>query len=203
MNPYYVTPKDQLKRAIDGIRVELRERLTELSEGERVLEAQRLEQRTMFDLEMLEEMGRCAGVENYSRHLTGRTAGQPPPTLVDYFADDFLIFVDESHQTVPQVGAMYRGDQSRKINLVDYGFRLPSARDNRPLTFQEFEDHDNQVIFVSATPGDYELEVCEGLVTEQVIRPTGLLDPTVEVRPAGVDKGALLRRAVVRWRRRR
>lgn len=180
---HYVTPKDQLKRAIDGIRVELRERLTELSEGERVLEAQRLEQRTMFDLEMLEEMGRCAGVENYSRHLTGRTAGQPPPTLVDYFADDFLIFVDESHQTVPQIRAMYKGDRSRKQTLVEHGFRLPSALDNRPLRFEEWALRAKQTIYVSATPGNYELEKTEGVVVEQLIRPTGLLDPEIEVRP--------------------
>ena len=180
---HYVTPKDKLRSAIDGIRVELKERLTELNDGDRVLESQRLEQRTMFDLEMLEEMGRCAGVENYSRHLTGRRGGQPPPTLVDYFADDFLIFVDESHQTMPQIRAMSKGDRSRKQTLVDHGFRLPSALDNRPLRFEEWEERATQTIYVSATPGAYELEKTEGVVIEQLIRPTGLLDPEIEVRP--------------------
>ncbi|MGB1700372.1 MAG: excinuclease ABC subunit UvrB, partial [Nannocystaceae bacterium] len=180
---HYVTPQEQLRKAIEGVRVELQERLTELRDGDRLLEAQRLEQRTMFDLEMLEEMGRCAGVENYSRHLTGRLAGQPPPTLVDYFADDFLIFVDESHQTIPQVRAMFKGDRSRKETLVEHGFRLPSALDNRPLRFEEWEARAKQTIYVSATPGDYELEKTQGVIVEQLIRPTGLLDPQIEVRP--------------------
>src|SRR5690606_17880196 len=150
---------------------------------EQLLEAQRLEQRTMFDLEMLEQMGRCAGVENYSRHLTGRGPGEPPPTLLDYFADDFMVFVDESHASIPQVRSMIRGDRSRKQTLVDHGFRLPSALDNRPLSFEEWEQRTPQICHVSATPGDYELDKTQGVVTEQLIRPTGLLDPEIELRP--------------------
>jgi excinuclease ABC subunit B len=169
--------------AIDGIKVELRERLQELSANMKLVEKQRLEQRTMFDLEMLEQMGHCTGIENYSRHLSGRKPGEPPPTLIDYFPKDYLLLVDESHQTVPQVQSMYRGDRSRKETLVEYGFRLPSALDNRPLKFEELEERATQVIYVSATPGDYELKKCEGVVVEQVIRPTGLLDPEIEVRP--------------------
>ena len=180
---HYVTPQEQLRRAIAGIRDELGERLPQFRANERLLEAQRLEQRTMFDLEMLEEMGRCAGVENYSRHLTGRRAGEPPPTLVDYFADDFLVFIDESHQTVPQIRAMYKGDRSRKETLVEHGFRLPSALDNRPLRFEEWETRAKQTIYVSATPGNYELEKTHGEVIQQLIRPTGLLDPEIEIRP--------------------
>jgi excinuclease ABC subunit B len=181
---HYVTPRERLLAAIDGIRVELDERLDDLSRREKLLEAQRLSQRTLFDLEMLTELGYCQGIENYSRHLTGREPGEPPPTLLDYFPRDFLCIIDESHQTVPQVGGMYHGDRSRKQTLVDFGFRLPSALDNRPLTFEEFEERIHQVLFVSATPGPYELERCDGEVVEQVIRPTGLLDPQVEIRSA-------------------
>jgi excinuclease ABC subunit B len=180
---HYVTPASQLVRAIDEIKIELRDRLQELSGAMKLVEKQRLEQRTMFDLEMLEQMGHCNGIENYSRHLSGRKPGEPPPTLMDYFPSDYLLFVDESHQTVPQVASMYKGDRARKETLVEYGFRLPSALDNRPLKFEEWEDRVNQVIYVSATPGDYELKKCEGVVVEQVIRPTGLLDPEIEVRP--------------------
>src|SRR6516165_7108960 len=171
---HYVTPASQLLRAIEQIKVELRERLQELSAGMKLVEKQRLEQRTMFDIEMLEQMGHCSGIENYSRHLSGRTAGEPPPTLIDYFPKDYLLFVDESHQTVPQVQSMYRGDRSRKETLVEFGFRMPSALDNRPLKFEEWEDRVSQVVYVSATPGDYELQKCKGVVVQQVIRPTGL-----------------------------
>jgi excinuclease ABC subunit B len=181
---HYVTPREQLLAAIAGIRTELDERVAELRAKDKLLEAQRLSQRTLFDLEMLTELGYCQGIENYSRHLTGRSAGEPPPTLLDYFPRDFLCIIDESHVTVPQVGGMFHGDRSRKQTLVEYGFRLPSALDNRPLTFDEFEDRVQQVLFVSATPGPYELAQCAGEVVEQVIRPTGLLDPQVEVRPA-------------------
>jgi excinuclease ABC subunit B len=189
---HYVTKPDQLKRAVDTIREELRARLTELRSEAKLLEAQRLEQRTMYDLELLEEMGFCPGIENYSRHLTGRHAGEPPPTLLNYFPPDFLMFIDESHVTVPQIGGMYRGDRSRKETLVEFGFRLPSALDNRPLNFQEFESLVTQVVYVSATPGDYELERAEGDVVEQLIRPTGLTDPEVIVRPAGEQVDDLL-----------
>ncbi len=180
---HYVTPGSRMRRAIEGIKVELQERLTDLRGGMKLLEAQRLEQRTMFDLEMMQEMGRCAGIENYSRHLTGLDPGQPPPTLIDYFPDDFLMVVDESHQTISQIGAMYRGDRARKENLVDHGFRLPSAMDNRPLKFEEWEQRIGQSVFMSATPGNYELEKTGGSVVEQIIRPTGLLDPPIEIRP--------------------
>ncbi len=180
---HYVTPGSRLRKAIEGIKVELQWRLQELRDKMKLLEAQRLEQRTMFDLEMLQEMGRCAGIENYSRHLTGRKEGEPPPTLLDYFPDDYLTIVDESHQTISQVGAMFRGDRSRKETLVEHGFRLPSALDNRPLKFEEWEERLGQVIFMSATPGDYELEKTGGVFVEQIVRPTGLLDPEVEVRP--------------------
>jgi excinuclease ABC subunit B len=180
---HYVTPGARLRRAITGIQDELQVQLQSLRQGEKLLEAQRLEQRTMFDIEMMQEMGRCAGIENYSRHLTGRKPGQAPPTLIDYFPDDFLMVVDESHQTISQVSAMYRGDRSRKETLVDHGFRLPSAMDNRPLKFEEWEQRIGQAVFMSATPGDYELEKTGGAVIEQIIRPTGLLDPPIEVRP--------------------
>jgi excinuclease ABC subunit B len=179
---HYVTPQAQLRRAIESIREELRERLDFFDKEGRFLEKQRLEQRTLYDLEMMEQMGFCSGIENYSRHLSGRKQGEPPPTLIDYFPNDFLIVIDESHQTVPQLQAMYRGDRARKETLVDYGFRLPSALDNRPLKFEEFEDHVRQVIYVSATPGEYEVEKSQGVVVEQLIRPTGLTDPEVEVR---------------------
>ncbi|MDP7113853.1 MAG: hypothetical protein QGH45_17925, partial [Myxococcota bacterium] len=181
---HYVTPEDHLRVALGHVRDELGERLTLLRDQGRLLEAQRLEQRTLFDLESLEELGHCHGIENYSRHLTGRAEGEAPPTLLEYFPDDFVLFVDESHASIPQVGAMYKGDRSRKLTLVDHGFRLPSALDNRPLTFDEFNDQLNQIVFVSATPGDYELELTGGEVVEQVIRPTGLVDPEIEIRPA-------------------
>ncbi len=180
---HYVTPREQMKRAMETIRQELKERLKELRINGRLLEAQRLEQRTRFDLEMMEEIGFCKGIENYSRHITGRGAGEPPPTLIDYFPRDFLLFIDESHITVPQLNGMYHGDRSRKQNLVDYGFRLPSALDNRPLKFEEFETTVNQCLFVSATPADYELERSKGEIVEQIIRPTGLIDPKPTVRP--------------------
>ncbi|MEK9138255.1 MAG: excinuclease ABC subunit UvrB, partial [Bacteroidota bacterium] len=179
----FVTSKDTLARAFKGIEEELEERLTELRRQNKLVEAQRLEQRTRFDLEMMREVGYCSGIENYSRHIAGRPPGSRPACLFDYFPDDFLLVIDESHVTVPQIGGMYHGDRSRKLTLVDYGFRLPSALDNRPLTFDEWEQMMKQVIFVSATPGDYELEKSKGVVVEQVIRPTGLVDPEVEIRP--------------------
>jgi excinuclease ABC subunit B len=181
---HYVTNQDRMEKAIYGIRVELKERLIDLRAQNKLLEAQRLEQRTLYDLELLEEMGFCPGIENYSRHLTGREPGEPPPTLLNYFPPDFLLFIDESHVTVPQIGGMYRGDRSRKETLVEYGFRLPSALDNRPLNFAEFESATGQVIYVSATPARYEMERSGGTVVEQLIRPTGLTDPEVVVRPA-------------------
>ena len=181
---HYVSDKDNLQRAIVDIRDELQLRLAQLQEGNHLVEAQRLEQRTMLDLEMMEQMGYCSGIENYSRHLDGRSPGSAPATLLDYFPEDFLLFIDESHITVPQVGAMFKGDRSRKTTLVDYGFRLPSALDNRPLEFSEFLERIGQVVYVSATPGKWELERSQGIVAEQVIRPTGLIDPEVEVRPS-------------------
>ena len=181
---HYVTSRHTLQQAIAAIKEELKERLEELYSQGKLVEAQRLEERTMFDLEMMQELGYCSGIENYSRHLTGRKPGEPPPTLLDYFPDDWLLFIDESHIAIPQLKGMYRGDRSRKETLVEYGFRLPSALDNRPLCFEEFEEKINQVIYVSATPGDYELEKVGGEIVEQVIRPTGLLDPEVEIRPA-------------------
>ncbi len=189
---HYVTPSDRLRHAIEGIKVELRERLQELGDQMKLVEKQRLEQRALFDIEMLEQMGFCSGIENYSRHLTGRAPGEAPPTLVDYFPSDYLMFIDESHQTIPQLQAMYRGDRSRKETLVDYGFRLPSALDNRPLKFEEWEKRINQVVFVSATPGDWEVRRTEGVVVEQLIRPTGLLDPPIEVRPVASQVDDLL-----------
>ncbi len=201
---HYVTGGRSLARAIEGIKAELEERLAELERQGKLVEAQRLAERTLLDIEMLEETGRCLGIENYSRHLTGRAAGEPPPTLLDYFPEDYLLFIDESHQTIPQLQAMYRGDRSRKLTLVEYGFRLPSALDNRPLTFEEFEQRVGQVVFVSATPGDYELEKTGGEVVEQIVRPTGLLDPEIEVRPATNQVDDLygeIRRVVARgWR---
>jgi excinuclease ABC subunit B len=180
---HYVTPDAHRKRAIDSIREELLHWLPKLEKEGKLLEKQRLQQRTMYDLEMLEQMGFCHGIENYSRHLSGRKEGEPPPTLLDYFPDDFLVILDESHITVSQIGAMYRGDRSRKETLVAHGFRLPSALDNRPLQFSEWEERVGEVIHVSATPGDWEVEQASGVVVEQVIRPTGLLDPVVRVRP--------------------
>ena len=181
---HYVTGEDRMKQATQDIRLELKERLEVLHAEHKLLEAQRLEQRTLYDLELLEEMGFCPGIENYSRHLTGRKPGEPPPTLLSYFPDQFLLFIDESHVTVPQIGGMYRGDRSRKETLVEYGFRLPSALDNRPLNFAEFEACLDQIIYVSATPAHYELEKSRGGVVEQLIRPTGLTDPELVVRPA-------------------
>ncbi|TVQ87423.1 MAG: excinuclease ABC subunit UvrB [Deltaproteobacteria bacterium] len=184
---HYVTPKEKLERAIEGVRAELIQRLDELRDKGRLLESQRLEQRTLFDLEMLEELGRCKGIENYSRHLSGRDPGEPPPTLIEYFPKEWLLIVDESHVAIPQLGGMYRGDRARKETLVDFGFRLPSALDNRPLRFDEFESMVDKTVYVSATPGDYEVERSEGAIIEQIIRPTGLLDPSIEVRPASAQ----------------
>ena len=189
---HYATPEEQLKRAVSGIRKELGDRLRELSAEQKLVERQRIEQRTLYDMECIEQMGFCSGIENYSRHLTGRSAGEPPPTLIDYFPAETLMIIDESHQTVPQLQAMYRGDRSRKETLVDFGFRLPSALDNRPLRFDEWEERCTQVVYVSATPADYELERARGVLVEQIIRPTGLLDPVVEVRPAGNQVDDLL-----------
>jgi excinuclease ABC subunit B len=189
---HYVTGEERMKQAILGIRHELKDRLAELRGQHKLLEAQRLEQRTLYDLELLEEMGFCPGIENYSRHLTGRQPGEPPPTLLSYFPSDFLLFIDESHVTVPQIGGMYRGDRSRKETLVEYGFRLPSALDNRPLNFDEFVSMLNQTIYVSATPANYELERSERSVVEQLIRPTGLMDPAIVVRPARTQVDDLL-----------
>ena len=178
---HFVTSEDKMKRAIETIKEELKDRLQELKDQNKLLEAQRLEQRTNYDIEMLTETGFCSGVENYSRHLSGRKAGETPTTLMDFFGDDYLLVIDESHVTLPQVRAMYNGDRARKTTLVEYGFRLPSALDNRPLKFEEFEKKTDQIIYVSATPGDYELERAENKV-DQIIRPTGLLDPTIEIR---------------------
>ncbi len=181
---HYVTPEDHLSRAVAGIEAELAERLHQFSREEKILEAERLRQRTVYDLEMIRQMGFCSGIENYSRHLDGREPGQPPYTLLDYFPRNFLTFIDESHVTVPQLHGMYNGDFSRKSTLVTFGFRLPSALDNRPLRFEEFHDRVGQVIFVSATPAEYERRESRGAIVEQIIRPTGLVDPEVEVRPA-------------------
>ncbi len=189
---HYVTPEEHRRRAIESIRVELQEQLQTLQQEEKLLERQRLEQRTMFDLEMLEQMGFCQGIENYTRHLSGRKPGEPPPTLMDYFPDDFVVIIDESHQTIPQIGAMFKGDRARKTTLVEHGFRLPSAIDNRPLQFDEWEERAGQRIYVSATPGDYELDKSEGIFVEQVIRPTGLMDPPIEVRPVRTQVDDLL-----------
>ncbi len=182
-NSHYVTPREKLLAAQESIRAELGERLAALKAAGKLLEAQRLQQRTLFDLEMIQETGYCHGIENYSRHLTGRAPGMPPPTLMDYLPADALVIVDESHQTIPQVRGMFHGDRSRKQVLVDYGFRLPSALDNRPLTFDEFNERVGQVTYISATPGPYELQKAEGLIVEQLIRPTGLVDPEVLIRP--------------------
>ena len=183
-NSHYVTPRPTLIQAIQGIKAELKQRLDELNHAGRLLEAQRLEQRTLFDLEMMEATGACAGIENYSRYLTGRKPGEPPPTLFEYVPDNALVFVDESHVTVPQLGGMYRGDFRRKATLAEYGFRLPSCMDNRPLRFEEWDAMRPQTVCVSATPGPWEMEEAGGVFAEQVIRPTGLIDPPVDVRPA-------------------
>ena len=191
-NSHYVSAPETRRVAIQGIRAELLDRLQALNGQNKLLEAQRLEQRTTFDLEMLEQMGYCTGIENYSRWLSGRKPGDPPPCLIDYFPKDFLLVIDESHQTVSQIGSMYKGDRSRKETLVEYGFRLPSALDNRPLKFQEFEALCGQAVYVSATPAEYELQRAGGVVVEQIIRPTGLVDPAVEVRPVGSQVDDLL-----------
>ncbi len=180
---HYTTGEDSLKAAIKTIQEELRGRIKDLQTELKFLEAQRIEQRTYHDIEMIEQIGFCQGIENYSRHMTGRAEGEPPPTLIEYFPKDFITIIDESHITVPQIGGMYRGDRSRKMTLVNFGFRLPSALDNRPLNFQEFEKLMDKVVYVSATPANYELEKSEGLIIEQIIRPTGLIDPVIEVRP--------------------
>ena len=189
---HYVATRETLERAVESIRVELEERIRWFREQNMLLEAQRIEQRTFFDIEMMEEMGFCQGIENYSRHFDGRAAGEPPYTLIDYFPKDFLLIIDESHITVSQIGGMYRGDRSRKETLVNYGFRLPSALDNRPLNFREFSGKLNQAVYVSATPAEYELRKAGGVVVEQVIRPTGLLDPEIDVRPAAGQVDDLL-----------
>jgi excinuclease ABC subunit B len=189
---HYVTGRETLLKAVDAIKIELRERLAELRSHNKLVEAQRLESRTLYDLEMMREVGYCGGIENYSRYLSGRKAGEPPPTLIDYLPPNAMMVIDESHVTVPQLGGMYRGDRSRKETLVEYGFRLPSALDNRPLRFDEFERLMPQTIFVSATPGPYELERCHGVVVDQVVRPTGLVDPEVEVRPVVAQVDDLL-----------
>jgi excinuclease ABC subunit B len=195
---HFVTSTERLERARQTIQEELRERLACFERENRLLEAQRLEQRTMFDLEMIAELGYCNGIENYSRHLTGAAPGEPPPTLLDYYPDDYILFIDESHIGVPQLHGMYRGDRSRKETLVEHGFRLPSALDNRPLRFEEFEERTNQIVYVSATPGDFELDQAKGRIVEQIIRPTGLMDPLIEVRPAGNQVDDLLAEIRVR-----
>ncbi|HET8816962.1 MAG TPA: excinuclease ABC subunit UvrB, partial [Pseudidiomarina sp.] len=189
---HYVTPRETLLKAIEHIKVELAERKRDLLDQNKLLEEQRISQRTQFDIEMMNELGYCSGIENYSRYLSGRAPGEPPPTLLDYLPDDALLIIDESHVTVSQVGAMYKGDRSRKENLVNYGFRLPSALDNRPLKFDEFEAIAPQTIYVSATPGKYEIEKCAGEVVEQVVRPTGLIDPEIEIRPVGTQVDDLM-----------
>ena len=189
---HYVTPEDKLKIAIREIKAELETRENELREANKIVELQRLHQRTIYDIEMLKEMGMCSGIENYSRFLDGRNPGEPPHTLLDYFPEDFVLFMDESHVATGQLHGMYNGDRSRKTTLVEYGFRLPSALDNRPLKFEEFETRVKQVIYVSATPGDYELQQSGGVIAEQVVRPTGLVDPMVEVRPVGTQVDDLL-----------
>lgn len=198
---HYVTSQDRLRDAMTDIKSELDERLAYMEKNGKLLEAQRLHQRTMFDLEMIREIGYCNGVENYSRHLDGRTVGEPPATLIDYFPDDFITIIDESHATIPQVRAMYNGDRSRKESLVEYGFRLPSALDNRPLSFEEFQKRIGQTVYVSATPGPYELDLTEGVVTEQIIRPTGLMDPQMVVRPIEGQVDDLLEEIRVRAER--
>ena len=189
---HYVTERSQLLESVDMILDEMKERVDFFRSQNKLIEAQRIEERTRFDVEMLKEMGYCNGIENYSRYLTGRNAGEPPPTLLEYFPEDALFFIDESHVSVPQLRGMFRGDQSRKQTLVEYGFRLPSALDNRPLRFEEFQEHVSQVIYVSATPAAYELEKAEGHVVQQVIRPTGLMDPVIELRPASDQVDDLL-----------
>src|SRR5215207_4734691 len=188
---HYVTPRATTLRAIEAIKEELRDRIEYFQRENRLVECQRIEQRTRFDLEMMAEMGFCKGIENYSRHLSGRLPGEPPPTLIDYLPPDSLMFIDESHVTIPQVGGMYKGDRARKENLVNYGFRLPSALDNRPLRFDEFERVMRRTVFVSATPADYESRH-QAQIVEQVVRPTGLVDPAIEVRPASTQVDDLM-----------
>lgn len=195
---HYATPEETVKKAIGTIQDELRERIQEFNRNFKFLEAQRLEQRTYYDIEMMDQMGFCPGIENYSRHFTGRGNGEPPPTLLEYFSKEFVTFIDESHITVPQIGGMYRGDRARKSTLVEHGFRLPSALDNRPLNFQEFERMMDKVVYVSATPGSYELEKSEGIIVEQIIRPTGLVDPEVEIRPVRHQVDDLLKEIKIR-----
>ncbi|BBC39426.1 excinuclease ABC subunit UvrB [Photobacterium damselae subsp. piscicida] len=189
---HYVTPREKILEAIEGIKVELESRHKQFMDGNKLVEEQRITQRTQFDVEMMNELGFCSGIENYSRYLSGRSEGEPPPTLFDYLPADGLLIIDESHVTVSQIGAMFRGDRSRKENLVEYGFRLPSALDNRPLKFEEFESLAPQTIYVSATPGKYEIEKSDGEIAEQVVRPTGLLDPEIEVRPVATQVDDLL-----------
>jgi excinuclease ABC subunit B len=198
---HFVTSKERLEIAWRTIMEELKDRLAVFGKENRLLELQRLEQGTMFDLEMISELGYCNGIENYSRHLTGAAPGEPPPTLLDYYPDDFILFIDESHIGVPQLHGMYRGDRSRKETLVEFGFRLESALDNRPLRFDEFEERTNQVIYVSATPGDFELDNSDGRIVEQILRPTGLMDPVIEVRPAKNQVDDLLAEIRVRAER--
>ncbi len=195
---HFITSDEMLKNALISIKEELKERVKQFEFEGKLIEAQRIEQRTNFDMEMLKELGFCSGIENYSRHLTGSEPGNPPNTLLDFFPEDYLMVIDESHVSLPQLRAMYAGDYSRKKNLVEYGFRLPSAFDNRPLRFEEFEEKHPQIIYVSATPGDYELEKCSGSVIEQVIRPTGLLDPEIEVKPVGTQVDDLLEQIRIR-----
>ncbi len=194
---HYVTPRATVLRALENIKAELRQRVAYFTKENKLVEAQRIEQRTRFDLEMLNELGFCKGIENYSRHLSGRKPGEPPPTLIDYLPPNALMFIDESHVTVPQVGGMYKGDRARKENLVEYGFRLPSAMDNRPLKFEEFERMMRQTVFISATPAEYENQHA-GQVVEQVVRPTGLVDPVVEIRPVATQVDDLLSEANAR-----
>jgi excinuclease ABC subunit B len=195
---HYVTPREKIVAAIDKIKEELKERLANLKANHKLIEEQRLSQRTQFDIEMMLELGYCSGIENYSRYLSGKAPGEPPPTLLDYFPADGLIFIDESHVTVSQIGAMYKGDRSRKETLVEFGFRLPSAMDNRPLKFEEFEHISPQTIYVSATPGNFELEKCHGDIVEQVVRPTGLIDPPIEIRPVGTQVDDVLSEIALR-----
>ncbi|MDO9184251.1 MAG: excinuclease ABC subunit UvrB, partial [Bacteriovorax sp.] len=192
---HYVVSQEKMKEALEAIKIELRERIQEFIKEEKLLERQRIEQRTLYDIEMMEELGFCSGIENYSRHLTGANPGDPPPTLIDYFDRDFLMIIDESHITVSQTGGMYRGDRARKENLVNYGFRLPSALDNRPLKFDEFEERQDLTMYVSATPGNFELEKTNGEYVELIIRPTGLLDPVIEIREAETQVDDLLKEA--------
>jgi len=189
---HYATPREKILAAVDKIKIELKDRAAQLKENNKLIEEQRIVQRTQFDIEMMTELGYCSGIENYSRYLSGRGPGEAPPTLFDYLPSDGLLIIDESHVTVPQIGAMYKGDRSRKENLVEYGFRLPSALDNRPMKFEEFEALSPQTIYVSATPSNYELEKSAGEIAEQVVRPTGLLDPQIEVRPVETQVDDLL-----------